>query len=229
MIKLYLDSGHGGKDSGAKGNGLLEKNLTLEICEKIEAKLKKDYIGIEVLMTRNTDTYVSLSERTNRANKWGADIFLSVHINSSSNASANGFDTHIYPNSDPKTKAFQNVMHKEIYSRLKNYGFKDRGVRSNDFHVLRESHATALLSENGFISSKADSDRLKRVEVINAIVDGHVIGLEKFIGLKKSQQPPRTDDIMYRVTVGTFAEKENAEKLALKLRSQGYNPYITKA
>ena len=105
-MKLYLDAGHGDKDSGASGNGLLEKNLNLEITKRIK-KLLGDYSNVEVMTTRDTDIFLTLSERTDKANKWGADAFLSVHINANTSPSPRGFESYIYPSANSATRAFQ--------------------------------------------------------------------------------------------------------------------------
>lgn len=81
MVKLFIDPGHGGTDPGAVGNGIQEKNLTLQIATLIKDILTLEYDNVSIRMSRTGDQTVSLSERTNAANAWGADFFLSVHIN----------------------------------------------------------------------------------------------------------------------------------------------------
>ncbi|PFK03837.1 N-acetylmuramoyl-L-alanine amidase, partial [Bacillus cereus] len=76
MFKLYVDPGHGGTDSGAMGNGLLEKDLTLDIALRIRMLLLNNYENVDVKMSRETDVFVSLTERTNAANDWQADYYL---------------------------------------------------------------------------------------------------------------------------------------------------------
>jgi N-acetylmuramoyl-L-alanine amidase len=231
-LKIHLDAGHGGTDSGAVGNGLYEKNLTLEIIEKINEKLKA-YDGVSTQLSRSTDVFVGLSERANMANRWGADVFLSVHINSATDPSARGWQSHIYNGSvDAKTIAYQNVIHENVIASIKQFGIVDRGKKRDNFAVVRESSMPAILTENLFISSPADANLLKRVEFIEAVSEGHVIGLEKFLGLKKSQQPPDTASPsppgkIYRVQVGAFSDLDNANKLASELKSKGYTTLVT--
>ncbi len=81
MTKIYLDPGHGGNDPGAVGNGLREKDLTLEIGLKVRDILLRNYENVEVRMSRTADTTLSLDQRTNDANTWGADFLISIHIN----------------------------------------------------------------------------------------------------------------------------------------------------
>lgn len=228
MVKIVIDAGHGGNDAGATGNGLLEKNLTLDIVERIASKLKNDYEGVETLLTRNTDVFVGLSERANIANQAKADIFVSVHINSATDPSAKGFESHMYNGtSDPKTIAFQNVMHESIFNAIKSAGIEDRGKKKSNFAVVRESAMVALLTENLFISSPSDASKLSKPDFLDTVAQGHVDGLEKFLGLKKSKQPPRTTSTkLYKVQVGAFSDPDNAERLFKDLLSKGYSAYI---
>lgn len=227
MIKLYVDCGHGGTDSGAVGNGLLEKNLTLEIGQGIANELKF-YDGIEVKMSRTTDKTVSLRQRTDEANAWNADYFLSIHINSAESMQANGYEDYIYNgNVNAKTVAFQNVMNDEIFNAIKSHGVSNRGKNRANFHVLRESHMPAILTENLFIRNITDADRLKNTAFKTDLIRGHVTGLEKFLGLKKLQtEPPKTEPPtegkLFKVQLGAFAERDNAEGLLKVLEASGF-------
>ncbi|MEE8574158.1 MAG: N-acetylmuramoyl-L-alanine amidase [Thermodesulfobacteriota bacterium] len=113
-IKLIvIDPGHGGKDTGAIGRGgTKEKDITLAISKELARKLKKS-TGARVLLTRATDMYITLEERTQFANKKKADIFISVHVNASSRKGADGIETYFlsFEASDDearKTAAFEN-------------------------------------------------------------------------------------------------------------------------
>jgi N-acetylmuramoyl-L-alanine amidase len=91
---IVLDPGHGGKDPGAEGaNGLQEKNIVLEIAKKLKARIEKD-LDVEVLLTREDDSFVSLKERTAFANANDADLFISIHINAAENKKANGIEMY---------------------------------------------------------------------------------------------------------------------------------------
>lgn len=225
MVLIFLDAGHGGKDAGAVGNGLKEKDITLDICNRIASGLKA-YKDCKVIMARTTDVFVSLDERTIEANNANCDVLLSVHINSSTAASARGFESHIYTNTDAGTKAYQNVMHGEI---LKAYGagIEDRGKKQSNFHMLRESKMKAILTENLFVSNVADAALLAKADFKEKIANGHIAGLEKFLGLKKAAQPPPAADTkLWTVQVGAFEEKANAEAMQRDLLKSGYKAYI---
>lgn len=225
MTKIYLDGGHGGKDSGASGNGLKEKDIVLDICLRIAEGLK-EYEDVEIMQTRTTDVFLELIERTKRANNWGADILLSIHCNSSTGSTAKGFESFVYPNSGAATTAFQNVMHSEILKAM-GTGIEDRGKKQGNLHMLRESKMKAILTENLFVSNASDAKKLDLEDFRQKIAQGHINGLEKFLGLKKSAQPPPVKDgKLWIVQVGAFESQKNAEALAADLTKQGYRPLV---
>ena len=226
-MKIFLDSGHGGPDSGAVGNGLYEKRLVLDLAKRIESKLRV-FENVETKMSRTDDRYFSLTERTNLANIWKADLYLSLHINSATDTNANGFETYIY-NGDvsAKTVAFQNVVHPEIMAQIS--GVLDRGKKKANFAVLRQSHMPAILTENLFIVNKSDAGKLKQNTFMDKLATGHVKGIEKFLGLKRKTTEPNMAQervVLYKVQIGAYAEKSNAELEVKKLKDLGYNPMI---
>jgi N-acetylmuramoyl-L-alanine amidase len=96
--KIVLDPGHGGKDPGAIGvDGVAEKDIVLKIAKKLAVKLKKD-LGVQVVLTRTDDRFVSLEDRTAIANAEDADLFISLHMNASSNSEARGLETYYLDN-----------------------------------------------------------------------------------------------------------------------------------
>ncbi|WP_042356188.1 N-acetylmuramoyl-L-alanine amidase family protein [Bacillus rubiinfantis] len=184
MVKIFIDPGHGGNDSGATGNGLKEKDVTLKIAKAIKSKLK-EYENVKVKLSRYEDETLALRERTEMANSWGADVFISIHLNSASSDNASGFESFIYTNTGSRTRGFQDILHSEIMKLVDNYTDDDRGKHEANFHVLRESSMMACLTENLFVSNKADAELLKDEEFINAVAEGHKNGIVKFYDLKK--------------------------------------------
>ncbi len=92
--RIVLDPGHGGHDSGAVGqSGLMEKDVVLSISLKLREKLKNE-LGLDVVMTRSTDVFIPLEERTAIANKVNGDLFVSIHANAAPNRNANGIETY---------------------------------------------------------------------------------------------------------------------------------------
>ena len=93
VSRVVIDAGHGGHDPGAHGNGITEAELTLDVALRVQKLLQKQP-GIEVVMTRDTDVFIPLQERTAIANREGADLFLSIHANASRNVLARGIETY---------------------------------------------------------------------------------------------------------------------------------------
>ena len=93
IAKIVIDAGHGGHDPGAQARGITEADLVLDVALRLEKLLAKD-AGFEVVLTRRTNTFVSLEERTALANRVGADLFLSIHSNASSTDTARGIETY---------------------------------------------------------------------------------------------------------------------------------------
>ena len=99
-----IDAGHGGHDPGAKANGLSEADLTLDVAQRLKKLLEKQP-GIEVVMTRETDVFVPLEERTAIANREAADLFLSIHVNASRNSSVETYFLNFATNPEAEAVA----------------------------------------------------------------------------------------------------------------------------
>src|SRR5690606_30999377 len=228
MVKIFIDPGHGGSDPGAVANGLREKDLTLKIAKYMRDYLLNNYSGVSVRMSRENDKAVSLSARTNDANKWGANAYVSIHVNA---GGGTGFESYVYPNVGQATRNLQNAVHSEVMKVFS--GFRDRGKKQANFHVLRETKMSAVLTENGFIDTKNDADFLNLERNLRMIGEAHAaVGAERF-GLKKKADPkpapqpaPKQDGKLYRVQVGAVKDRKNAERLAEELKKEGYSVII---
>ena len=226
MVKIFIDPGHGGSDPGAVGNGLREKDLTLKIAKYMRDYLLANYTGVEVRMSRTNDTTVSLSARTNDANKWGADAYVSIHINA---GGGTGFESFVYPNVGQATRNLQNAVHSEVMKVFS--GFRDRGKKQANFHVLRETKMSAVLTENGFIDTKKDADFLKSEANLRKIGEAHALGVAKYFSLKKiaqpkPAQPAQKKQVFYRVVTGSFTDRKNAEIRVAELKKAGFDAFI---
>lgn len=174
---IVLDAGHGAKDSGAIGiTGKYEKNFNLAVVLKAAALLKKES-NIDVVLTRSDDTFLELSERVAIANSLKADLFISVHANSSSTSVASGTETYY---KREESKAFAKVMHKYLVQAT---GLTDRGVQYGNFHVIRETTMPAILLEVGYLSNKKDEALLFTDELQNRVATAIVSGVKEYLGL----------------------------------------------
>jgi N-acetylmuramoyl-L-alanine amidase len=178
--KIYIDPGHGGTDPGAVANGLQEKTVTLNIALQVRNILNANY-NVSVRMSRTTDITRSLQWRTDDANAWGANIFVSIHINA---GGGTGFESYRYPGTAGNTLRLHNNVHSRVIAGMRSVAaVTDRGQKTANFHVLRETAMPAVLTENLFIDTVANANLLKRADFITATARGHANGIALYFGL----------------------------------------------
>jgi N-acetylmuramoyl-L-alanine amidase len=153
MATVVLDAGHGGYDNGASKGTRMEKNDTLKMVLAIGPILKN--CGVNVIYTRSTDVFIPLTDRSTISNNAKANLFVSIHRNSSTNASANGAETFVYTSpSNAALKLAQNIQ-----TRIAAVGVQgNRGVSKANYSVLRKTTAPAVLVELNFISNDKDNE-----------------------------------------------------------------------
>lgn len=168
-ILVIIDPGHGGKDPGAIGlQGIREKDIILPISQEVASILERQ--GIQVIMTRKSDYFVSLEGRTTMANQAGADLFVSIHANSMGKGrpDVSGLEVYYYGN-----RGLADAIHRSI---TRSVNMRDRGVRSARFYVLRNSRMPSTLVEVGFVTGYEDSVKLTnpsfRSQMAQAIARG---------------------------------------------------------
>lgn len=220
-MKVFVNFGHGGNDSGSIGNGLKEKDLTKKIGQKVVSLLKEYDLTVKSFQQSGSQ---SLTHVTNEANKWGADLFLSIHINA---GGGTGFESFIFNgNVSRETSLLQNAIHSEIMKSIKSYGINDRGKKKANFHVLRETKMIACLTECLFIDTKKDANLLKSNKFINDIAKGHVKGIVKFTGARKKKTENSDNSTYFRVVTGSYKNRKNAEKQQKKLKEKGFDSFL---
>ena len=227
-----LDAGHGGKDSGAIGFGVMEKDFTLRIVKAIRDELK-NYDGVEVHLTREGDTYPTLDERAEMANKLKVDYFCSVHINA---GGGTGYETFRQEGTkNQKTIDYQKAVTNEIMAKVIPFGVKPHGtlLKEHNLAVLRETNMPAILTESLFIDNANDIKLLKNDAFIDAVIAGHVNGFVKVLGLTKKasakpDQPAKApaNGKTYRVIAGSFGVRSNAVAQQEKLIAKGFKNFI---
>ncbi len=182
--RLCIDPGHGGYDPGAVGNGLQEKDITLAICLQLKPML--EFNGIDVCLTRDGDYAPGhlenqlnneLNYRSIISNNFGADLFVSIHINS---GGGTGEEILI---SGTGGKG-EDAADKLLYYLQQVDGWANRGVKVQNVSVLGgKTNASAILTENGFIDSAADTAKLKDSNYIHSLVVAHAKGICDYFGL----------------------------------------------
>lgn len=179
---IVLDAGHGGSDAGAQRGSVQEKELTLSIAKATQKVLESR--GIKVIMTRDSDTFVSLQDRVNITNSVNPDLFLSVHINAmESTNTIYGIETY-YQNA--VSQALASAIHESLTSDLE---APDRRIRKARFVVINRTEVPAVLAEVGFISNKAERDKLVSADyqekIANALAKGAILFLNQQSGATK--------------------------------------------
>lgn len=147
VFRVVLDPGHGGSDPGAIVGDAQEKDINLAIALLVREQLAEQE-GIVVLMTREQDVYPSLTDRTDFANREKADLYVSIHANSLEDDSYAGIITFYHP--DKRTSRTPAEMIQAAVTAAS--GGVDRGVRSEDYAVLRDTDMPAVLVETGFMT-----------------------------------------------------------------------------
>lgn len=218
-VVVVIDPGHGGSQPGACSNGLIEKNLTLKISKYFRDELR-EYSGVEVYMTRETDRDVSdggddeLSKRVEYAEGVNADILISVHINSTGTGKASGAEVWA-PNKNYNRYNIHEIgqgVAKDIQTELVKLGLKDRGVQTSysknntqyadgslaDYYaIIRESKEhgfPGIIVEHAFIDNANDAAFLKSEANLKALGIADATGVANYFGLKKASATIPTPD-----------------------------------
>jgi N-acetylmuramoyl-L-alanine amidase len=183
--RIVIDPGHGGTDPGGVGNGLQEKNIVLDVGLRFRSLLNADTNNTSgggswvTLMTRTTDVFVSLSSRTAFSNNQGANRFMSIHANAFGDPSANGTETFSFFSTGTGAN-LRNLVQAEM---LAAWGLRDRGVKTADFAVLRDTVAPAELHELAFITNATDALKLASSTERQKAAVAHLRALQRHFGI----------------------------------------------
>ncbi|WP_080844727.1 SH3 domain-containing protein [Cytobacillus gottheilii] len=170
---IVIDPGHGGRDNGTTGTrGTLEKKLNLQTAQLLADKLKA--AGANVILTRNTDTYIPLETRVRSSSVNGADAFISIHYDSINDRSVRGMTTYYY-------HGFQESLARDVHaSTAARTRLKDRGHRQGDYYVLRENSQKAILIELGYLSNPTEEMAVSSPQYQEAAATGMYEGLVNY-------------------------------------------------
>ena len=172
---VYLDPGHGGTDEGCAREGVREKDLNLAIALLVRDQLKEQ--GYQVIMSRETDTYIAKEARVEEANRSGADIYISIHQNATEEgAGVNGME--VWYTQDDGRRDSKRLAQLIRQQTLKSTGAVERELRDDaDFYVTGNTSMPACLIETGFLSNAAERRKLSLAAYQQQIADGIVQGV----------------------------------------------------
>lgn len=213
---VVIDPGHGGGDPGAVGQGLLEKDLCLTVSLQLRDLLQE--AGFRVVLTRDTDEFVSLGARAALANRVPGAIFVSVHFNKATHEEARGIETFFPPRLDeppgpeslwdrlvgvrtPRFPRYSEFLAAEVQlALLAETGATNRGIKEGRFYVLRNTRMPAILVEGGFVSNAMEAALLENPAYQRRIAKGVAEGIARFVR---------------RAADGEFEEKEGRQRLTV--------------
>jgi N-acetylmuramoyl-L-alanine amidase len=236
MFKIALGAGHGMHTAGKRCLKALDPNETREwwlndrICDYVESYLK-DYEGYSLLRLDDSDDgndNPTLETRVKNANNWDADFYLSVHHNAGINGgSGGGIMAFSAPGAYATSVAWRNALYDALIAHTGLKGNRSQPKAEGSYYVLKNTKMPAVLLELGFMDSKTD------VPVI--LTDSYAQNCAKAIvevivdrGKLNKKAVAETSSALYKVQVGAFSKKENADKLLAELKSKGYQGYIVK-
>lgn len=236
-FKIALGAGHGLTTAGKRCDKTLDPNETSEwwlndrVCDYIESYLK-EYDGYSLLRLDDSDDGkddIALATRVNKANTWGADIYISVHHNAGANrTSAGGACAFTHPKSSATSVLWRNDLYDALIKHTGLKGNRAQPKTTGDFYVLRESNMPAVLLELGFMDSTVDVPIILSNDFAKKSAKAIVEVIVKRGGLTKKAEVAPAPNALYKVQVGAFSVKENAEKLEKELEAKGYQAYIVK-
>lgn len=231
-MKISIDPGHGIETAGKRSfDGLLlEHEFNLDVAHRLKKYL--ELAGIKVVMTRDDEHDVSLAERCRIANAAKADIFISIHANAFGTTwnDARGWEAYVWKKGAQAEKIAEAIRSESIPL----LGLNDRGVKEADFYVLKNTTMPAVLIEHGFYTNKEECALLKTSNFREKCAVADAKGILKYAGKKFVESPKpvsKTDAIapegkLYKVQVGAFKSRANAEALLKQLKQAGFDGFI---
>lgn len=178
-IVVVLDAGHGGKDNGTAYDDILEKDINLAVVRKVEALLEEN--GVEVILTRDSDVFISLSGRVEISNEAEADLFISIHCNYyEKDSQIQGLECYYYE-AGTVGKQYADA----IFSSIEDRGIiAVRTAKEGDYYVLRNTAAPAVLVEIGYLSNTQERTNLTsdayQEKLAQELTAGILAGLEEY-------------------------------------------------
>ena len=179
---IVLDPGHGGVDEGANVKGLLEKALALKTATLVKQQLHQK--GYRVILTRSRDVFISLEKRSSIANETKCKLFVSFHYNAFKKPEVSGIEIYYCPKG-PKGKQNQSkkLATLVLEGLIATTGSKNRGVKTGNFHVIRETKMPAILIEGGFMTNPQEHAHLTDQNYIEKMACSIAHAIEQFLVL----------------------------------------------
>ena len=237
-FKIALTAGHYKGTPGKRCLKSLDPNETREwvlnnrIADKVE-ELLTAYTGYQLLRTDDTtgEKDISLVARTNAANNFNADFYLSIHHNAGINGgTGGGIVAYIYTNASAESALWQKDLYNALIAETGLKGNRVSPMMKANYHEVRETHMPAVLLELGFMDSQTDVPVILTEEYAEKCARAIVKVLAERGKLTKKPTQPEVSNKLYRVQVGAYSVKANAEAMLQKVKAAGFaDAFITEA
>lgn len=231
MFKIALTAGHYKYTAGKRCLKALDPNETREwtlndrIADKVQKRLQA-YDGYSLIRTDDTtgEKNISLEARTNAANNFDADIYISIHHNAGiKGGSGGGIVAYTYTKVDAITTEWQKALYNALIAKTGLKGNRSNPLAKADLHECRATKMPAVLLELGFMDSKKDTPVILTEDYADKCAAAIVEVIAQKGGLTKKQT---ASGKLYRVQVGAYSVKENAERMKAQLIKDGYSAII---
>lgn len=218
-MKVFISAGHGGSDPGAVANGVKEKDLNLSIALACRDELKRH--GVEVKMSRAKDENDPLSEEIKECNAYAPDLAVSIHNNAGGGDGAEAF--YHYGGGKSKTLA-ENILAEVVKVGQNSRGAKVRkNSQGKDYYgFIRETSAPAVIVECAFVDNATD------LKILASESDRQKVGRAIANGVLKTLGVAIQGERRYKVQVGAYLYRENAEDMQRKIKAVGFDAFIVK-
>jgi N-acetylmuramoyl-L-alanine amidase len=222
MAKVFIGVGHGGSDPGAVANGVKEKDLNLSIALACRDELVRH--GVSVKMSRTKDENDPLSEEIRECNAFSPDLAVDIHNNAGGGDGAEAF--YHYGGGKSKTLA-ENILAEIVKVGQNSRGAKTRvNASGKDYYgFIRETACPAVIVECAFVDNASDLKILATEGDRKKVGQAIAKGILKSVGVAYQSE----SGILYRVQVGAYSQKVNAEAMLKKIKAAGFDAFIVKA
>lgn len=219
MAKVFLSAGHGGSDPGACAYGMREKDINLQILLACNEVLVRH--GVATVLSRTTDENDPVAQEVKEANASGANIAVSFHTNA---GGGDGSESYYYP-TDNNGKRLAQLCEKCTQA----IGQNSRGVKSGKhLYFINSTKMTAVLCECGFIDNDKDNDLIDTVAEQRAFGVAYAKAILEYLGIAYVEPAAVSSGELYRVQVGAYRQKGNAEAMLGKVKAAGFtDAFIT--
>ena len=216
MAKVFLSAGHGGSDPGATAYGLKEKDINLQILLACRSELERH--GVTVVCSRTKDEADPVAQEVKEANASGASLAVSFHTNA---GKGDGSESY-YHSANKNGKRLAELCEK--YTKA--LGQNSRGVKAGDkLAFIKNTNMMAVLCECAFIDNDIDNNIIDTRAEQRAFGVAYAKAILEYLGIKYKASSP-TSGKLYRVQVGAYSSRDNAEALQKKLSAAGYRAII---